>query len=65
VIQCDKRSFRFYYPAEYAEPDAIASTAPADPGTQVAGQKPGNLTPAMKPGYERKPQPGGGGDQQP
>ena len=65
VIQCDKRSFRFYYPAEYTRPDAIASTQPPDPNTQFAKQKPGNLTPAMKPGYERKPQQVGGGDQQP
>jgi hypothetical protein len=41
----------------------IASTAPPDPNTQVAKQKPGNLTPAMKPGYERTPQQVGGGDQ--
>jgi hypothetical protein len=63
VIQCDKRSFRFYYPAEYLPPDAIASTAPPDPSTQVAKQRAGNLTPAMKPGYERAPQQVGGGDQ--
>jgi hypothetical protein len=63
VIQCDKRSFRFYYPAEYVMPDAIASTAPPDPSTQVGKQKAGNLTPAMKPGYERAPQQVGGGDQ--
>ena len=63
VIQCDKRSFRFYYPAEYRTPDAVASAAPPDPSTQVAKQKPGNLTPAMKPGYERTPQQVGGGDQ--
>jgi hypothetical protein len=61
VIQCDKRSFRFYYPAEYIRPDALASNAPPDTNTQVATkQKPGNLTPAMKPGYERAPQQGGG-----
>lgn len=62
VIQCDKRSFRFYYPAEYQQGDAVASTTPPNPMTQVAKQKAGNLTPAMKPGYER-PQ-AGGGDQQ-
>ncbi|HZS57795.1 MAG TPA: hypothetical protein VFA43_00900 [Gemmatimonadaceae bacterium] len=65
VIQCDKRSFRFYYPAEYGPEGAVASKQPPDPLTQVAKQKAGNLTPAMKPGYERVPQPGGGGDQQP
>jgi hypothetical protein len=64
VIQCDKRSFRFYFPADYARPDAVASTAPPDAKSQLAKQKAGNLTPAMKPGYERTPQPGGG-DQQP
>lgn len=56
VIQCDKRSFRFYYPAEYAQPNAAVAATPRGP----APQKPGNLTPAMKPGYER-----GQGDQQP
>lgn len=65
VIQCDKRSFRFYYPAEYQQGEAVVATAPPDPLTQLAKQKQGNLTPAMKPGYERKPQQGGGGDQQP
>jgi hypothetical protein len=66
VIQCDKRSFRFYYPAEYAPPDAVASKVPSrDSITGVGKQKVGNLTPAMKPGYERVPEPGGGGDQQP
>src|SRR5579872_5967159 len=65
VIQCDKRSFRFYYPAEYRQEGVVASKQPPDPITQVAKQKAGNLTPAMKPGYERVPQPGGGGDQQP
>jgi hypothetical protein len=64
VIQCDKRSFRFYYSAEYTRSDAIASAAPPDPAIQVAKQKAGNLTPAMRPGYEREPQQGGG-DQQP
>jgi hypothetical protein len=64
VIQCDRRSFRFYYLADYTRSDGIASTAPPDPAMQVAKQKAGNLTPAMKPGYERIPLQGGG-DQQP
>jgi hypothetical protein len=63
VIQCDKRSFRFYYPAEYVTADA-AVAANTRPPQQLAKQKAGNLTPAMKPGYERK-QHEGGGDQQP
>jgi hypothetical protein len=58
VIQCDKRSFRFYYPAEYVLPDA--SVAAGAPPPNPAPQRPGNLTPAMKPGYER-----GQGDQKP
>jgi hypothetical protein len=62
VIQCDKRSFRFYYPAEYGTPDAVVASVPP-PSSQLAKQKPGNLTPAMKPGYERKQHEGGGGDQ--
>lgn len=65
VIQCDKRSFRFYYPAEYVRPDAVAAAAAPVPGQVVTKQKAGNLTPAMKPGYERTPQETGGGDQQP
>jgi hypothetical protein len=56
VIQCDRRSFRFYYPAEYARSDAAVATAPSN----STPQRPGNLTPAMKPGYER-----GQGDQRP
>jgi len=60
VIQCDKRSFRFYYPAEYAVPNGAVAAAPPDPASQLAKQRAGNLTPAMKPGYER-----GQGDQQP
>lgn len=59
VIQCDKRSFRFYYPADYAQPGAAVVAAPPNQTPQLAPQKPGNLTPAMKPGYER-----GQGDQQ-
>lgn len=61
VIQCDRRSFRFYYPSEYVRPEGVASATQPDPAMQVAKQKAGNLTPAMKPGYERTP---GGGDQQ-
>jgi hypothetical protein len=60
VIQCDRRSFRFYYPAEYGIPDAAVAANPAPRGE---GQKPGNLTPAMKPGYERA-HPGGDNQQQ-
>jgi hypothetical protein len=60
VIQCDKRSFRFYYPAEYTVPNGAVVAAPPDPASQLAKQRAGNLTPAMKPGYER-----GQGDQQP
>jgi hypothetical protein len=64
VIQCDKRSFRFYYPAEYVRPDAgVAAGTPQSP-PQLGKQKAGNLTPAMKPGYERG-QGDGQGDQQP
>jgi hypothetical protein len=66
VIQCDRRSFRFYYPAEYALPDASVATNGQDRASQLVKQKPGNLTPAMKPGYERQEQPEpGGGDQEP
>jgi hypothetical protein len=60
VIQCDRRSFRFYYPAEYPLPGGSVAASRPDSNTQVAKQKPGNLTPAMKPGYERKPEPGAG-----
>jgi hypothetical protein len=66
VIQCDRRSFRFYYPAEYQVPNGAVATSGQDQPSQLAKQKPGNLTPAMKPGYERQQQPEpGSGDQEP
>jgi hypothetical protein len=40
VIQCDKRSFRFYYPSDYMTPAMAALVA--------AKRKAGNLTAAMK-----------------
>src|SRR5579862_4853154 len=39
VIQCDKRSFRFYYPAEYAQPGAAVVAAPPNQTPQLAPQK--------------------------
>lgn len=61
VIQCDRRSFRFYYPSDYATPDETWLSSAAGKPPEVK-QRPGNLTPAMKPGYERQPHQG---DQQP
>jgi hypothetical protein len=46
VIQCDKRAFRFYYPFEYAAPEApTLANSPSPPRTNA---KDGNLTPAMR-----------------
>jgi hypothetical protein len=48
VVQCDKRAFRFYYPAEYVVPPALAAQEEPAPQTGHQATSGVNLTSRME-----------------